>query len=141
MAFSTGAKNTATMNVTPLIDILLVLLVTFLLITPVTPQGEEARIPQDSTQKPANPELAVVLQLSKSAGSDTVQLAINQQKVEWGSLSGRLLQIFKTRGDKTLFLTSDREIDFGYIAEAVDAAHAAGVNNVALMAMDKDGKG
>ncbi len=141
MAFSTSGKNSAEINVTPLIDILLVLLVTFLLITPITPKGENARIPQDSTDKPDRPEEAVVLQLKlthNAGSSDAIQLAINQQKLEWSALNSTLQQIFKTRGDKTLFLTSDREIDFRYIAEAIDAAHTAGVDNVALMPAEKN---
>ncbi|HTD21752.1 MAG TPA: biopolymer transporter ExbD [Terriglobales bacterium] len=143
MAFSPSGKNSAEINVTPLIDILLVLLVTFLLITPITPKGENARIPQDSTDQPNQPDhpetVVLQLKLTHNAGSsDAIQLAINQQKVEWSALNSTLQQIFKTRGDKTLFLTSDREIDFRYIAEAIDAAHNAGVDNVALMTKGKD---
>jgi biopolymer transport protein TolR len=143
MAFSPSGKNSAEINVTPLIDILLVLLVTFLLITPITPKGENARIPQDSTDQPNQPDhpetVVLQLKLTHNAGSsDVIQLAINQQKLEWGDLTSTLQQIFKTRGDKTLFLTSDREIDFRYIAEAIDAAHTAGVDNVALMPAEKN---
>src|SRR5690349_16038810 len=114
MAFNTGGKNSAEINVTPLIDILLVLLVTFLLITPMTPKGEETRIPQDSKPNPAQQELTVVLQMSRVADQDAVRLAINHQNVEWSALGDTLQQIFKQRGDKTLFLTGDREIDFRY---------------------------
>jgi len=138
MAFSPGGKNTADINVTPLIDVLLVLLVTFLLIVPVTPKGEEARIPQDSNQPPANPESAIVLQLTATADAGTVQVAINRQKLEWSALEDSLRQIFKTRGDKTLFVAGDREIDFSYIARAIDMAHAAGVDNVGLMKSHED---
>ncbi len=139
MAFSASGKNSATINVTPLIDVLLVLLVTFLLITPLTPKGEEARIPRPATDQPAGPERVVVLQLSFAAGSaGAVQLAMNHQKVEWSVLGDTLQQVFKTRGDKTLFLASDREIDFRYIAQAADTAHAAGVDNVAPMTMRKN---
>ncbi|HZR29347.1 MAG TPA: biopolymer transporter ExbD [Terriglobales bacterium] len=138
MAFSPGGKSTAEINVTPLIDVLLVLLVTFLLITPLTPKGEQARIPQDSKQRPADPESIVVLQLTTTANADVVQLAVNQQKLEWSALEDTLRQIFKTRGDKTLFLTGDRDIDFSYIAKAIDTAHAAGVDNVGLMKSHED---
>jgi biopolymer transport protein TolR len=138
MAFSTSGKDSATINVTPLIDVLLVLLVTFLLITPVTPKGENARIPRDSTQQPVNREVVVLQLTRKDDPSGAIQLAINRQKLEWSALGNTLQQIFKTRGDRTLFLTSDREIDFRYVAEAVDTAHTAGVDNVALMTKGKD---
>lgn len=138
MAFDPGGKSRATINVTPLIDILLVLLITFLLITPVTPKGEDARIPKDSVQQPVRPENVVVLQLANAAGPvDGVQLAINRQKVEWSALDDTLRQVFKKSGDKTLFLAGEREIDFRYIAQAVDVAHTAGVDNVALMRMPR----
>ncbi len=138
MAFSASGKNSATINVTPLIDVLLVLLVTFLLITPLTPKGEEARIPRPATDQPVDPE-RVVLQLSFATSSaGAVQLAINHQKVEWSALGDTLQQAFKTRGDKTLFLASDQQIDFRYVAEAADTAHAAGVDKVALMTTQKD---
>ena len=134
MAFDPGGKTNAAINVTPLIDILLVRLITFLLITPVTPKGEDARIPKDSPRQPARIEDVVVLQLSSATGSvDAVQLAINRQKLPWTQLDDTLRQIFKQRGDKTLFLTGDCQIDFRYIAQAVDIAHSAGVDNVALM--------
>jgi biopolymer transport protein ExbD len=138
MAFSANGRNAANINVTPLIDILLVLLVTFLLITPVTSTGEKTRIPSDSNQKPNHGEdEVVVLQLSVGPGS-SVELAINHQKLEWSALGNRLEGIFKARADKTLFLSSDRDIDFSYIAQAADVAHAAGVENLALIPEPRD---
>lgn len=135
MAFDPGWKSNATINVTPLIDILLVLLITFLLIAPVTPKGEDTKIPRNSGPQPTQPE-PIVLQLTNTSGQvHAVQLAINQQRVEWSALDDTLGQLFKKRGDKTLFLAGDREIDFCYIAQAVDVARTAGVDNVALMRM------
>ena len=136
MAFDPGGKTNAAINVTPLIDILLVLLITFLLITPVTPKGEDARIPKDSPQQTSQIEDVLVLQLTSAPGSgDAVQLAINRQKVPWTQLDDTLRQLFKRRGDKTLFVADDRQIDFRYIAHAVDIAHSSGVDNIALMKM------
>ena len=132
MAFNAAGKS-ASINVTPLIDILLVLLVTFMVIAPVISKGEETRIPRDAPRPPANPDV-VVLELSgSSAAPGTIEAAINHQKLQWDALDDTLQRIFKTRGDKTLFLSSDRDLDFRYIAQAADAAHAAGVENVALI--------
>lgn len=135
MAFDLGGRSEAAINVTPLIDILLVLLIIFLLIAPVTPRGEDTKLPRNSAPQPTQPE-PVVLQLTNTSGPvHAVQLAINRQRVEWSALDDTLRQLFKKRGDKTLFLAGDREIDFRYIAQAVDIARTAGVDNVALMRM------
>jgi len=137
MAFNTAGKS-AIINVTPLIDILLVLLVTFMVITPVTSKGEETRIPRDAPRQPTNPDV-VVLELRRSpADVVTIDIALNHQKLQWDALGDTLRQIFKTRGDRTLFLSSDRDIDFRYIAQATDVAHAAGVDNVAFMTPHRD---
>ena len=136
MAFDTGGKNDAGINVTPLIDILLVLLITFLLIAPVTPKGEDAKVPRQSAPPPADRVDPVILQLDTVPGSSQmVRLAVNKQELKWNDLNATLGQIFKTRADKSLFVAAAQEVDFRYVAEAVDVAHAAGVDNVALMRM------
>ena len=122
------------MNVTPLIDVLLVLLVIFMIITPITPRGEKALIPQPPPKhaKPQQNNRSVVLQLLAGPQGQP-QLKINQQDVSWQDLPGRLVDIYKTRSQKVLFVKADDDIPWQDVATVIDEAHGAGVDKVGLI--------
>jgi biopolymer transport protein TolR len=111
-------------NIVPLIDVLLVLIIIFMVITPITPQGLEARLPQPSTQaeKDTNPSQAIV-----------VQVLINQENVSWNDLGSRLEDIFKRRAEKVAFVRGDDSVEFVQVARAVDIMRGAGIDNVGLI--------
>lgn len=134
MAFnsSNGASPTAQMNVTPLIDVLLVLLIIFLIITPSAPTGLRAYLPEPQGQN-SNPESPIILQLLANPNDERPDLAINQQKLSWPELQAKLISIYKARGDGVLFIKSDSNVNFGYVAEVIDRARAVNVDRVALM--------
>lgn len=122
------------MNVTPLIDVLLTLLVIFMIITPLTPKGESAVIPQPppKQEKPQVNTRTVVLQLiATSNGAPKVE--INQQDVSWQNLDTRLINIYKARAQKVLFVKADKSVPWQDVALAIDDAHSAGVNHVGLL--------
>jgi biopolymer transport protein ExbD len=133
MSFNTGSgcRPTAEMNVTPLIDVLLVLLIIFMIITPMDPHGLFTDVPKQSG-KPASLETAIVLQLTQGK-SETPLISINHQPLLWADLRNRLTQIYKSRAGGVLFIKGDSDIDFEYIAEAIDTAHAANVRHVGLI--------
>lgn len=120
----------ADINVTPFIDILLVLLVIFMTISPTTPTGLNTLVPQQPPPGPRKPqvELTVVLSMDRNG-----VIRINQEEVERPVLIDRLKNIFKARSERTLFVQADDELLFNDVAQLIDAAKAAGVDQIGLM--------
>jgi biopolymer transport protein TolR len=134
MGMSVGGNRgvVSSMNVVPLIDILLVLLVIFMLI-PSDTRGLDALIPQPSTDtKTVLPrEDVVVVQV---LGNGT--LRINQEPVSWDRLGARLDEIFKMRATRTAFIRGDRPVEFAMVARVIDAMHTSGISSVGLLTPD-----
>ena len=134
-AISAGGRKNAEINMTPLIDVLLVLIIIFMVITPLTPKGLDALVPQPPKDKDKNPppsDRTVVVQLLKGTG-DKANLKINQDDVTWENLEGRLNDIFKTRAEKVMFVKADPDLTFNEVAQVIDISHSAGVDKVGLI--------
>lgn len=126
-----GSGPKSDINMTPMIDVLLVLIIIFMVITPLTPKGLEALVPQ-----PAPPN-----QKAAAADQRTVVIVINRDKsimintepTDENRLGERLEQIFKTRAERVVFVKGDPDLEFREVAKAIDIAHGAGIDKVGLM--------
>ena len=126
---SSGALSSP--NVVPLIDILLVLIIIFMVITPLTPKGLDTLVPQPSPNQQQNQELenkTVVVQVLKGD-----KLKINNEDATWETLGPRIEQVFKDRAEKVAFVKGDSDVLFMSVARAIDIMRGAGIDKVGLI--------
>jgi len=134
---STGGPggNMSEINVTPMIDILLVLLIIFMVIVPVTPKGLDALVPQppkDPLKQKQDNERTIVVQVLYRQGA-APSYKINEIDVAKNELQGKLSEIYANRAERVMFVRGDDKVDFRYVAEVIDIGRAANVDHIGLM--------
>jgi biopolymer transport protein TolR len=123
-------------NVTPLIDVLLVLLIIFMVIAPVVPHGLQAALPQQSMSPNPRSESPIVVQIM-SDRNGLLSYKINQDDVSIDELGSRLSSILSVRADKVMFVKGDDNLDFATIARVVDIGKGAGADHIGLMTSEE----
>jgi biopolymer transport protein TolR len=127
-------KAVSDINVTPLIDVLLVLLIIFMVIVPLVPKGLNTLVPQppkDKTQDQPNDRTIVVSIISNKGGPPGYK--INEDDFAKSALESKLAEIFATRSEKVMFVKGDADLDYQQVAEVIDMGHQADVDNIGIM--------
>ena len=138
MAFSMagGGAPGPQINVTPLIDVLLTLIIMFMLVVSMDKEYQEkTQIPQPDQKQTAleTQSRTIVIQVVWTTPGTPPTVKINQEDVSWETLETRLAQIYLTRAEKVAFVRGDSDVDFQYVAEVIDLAHHAGVQRIGLL--------
>ena len=131
MGISLGSRklgSIAEVNVVPLIDILLVLLVIFMVIRPQAAVGLRVDLPQQAVDSALTPPDVIVVEV---LGDRT--LRINREPVQWQDLQGRLEEILKGRASRVAFVRGDAALEFTVVARAIDVMRGSGMVSVGLM--------
>jgi len=132
MGMSLGSKGgaMANINITPYIDILLVLLIIFMVITPVRQLDLEVKVPQAAADTgPSTPDPSVIV----VSISDTAQIAINGLDQTLGQLGAELQRIYSERSNKNMFISASSKLPYGDVVRVIDIAKGAGVGDIGLV--------
>jgi biopolymer transport protein TolR len=129
MTVRTGGER-AEINMTPMIDVLLVLIIIFMVITPIAPRGLEALVPQQprTGPEPVAPTQDIVV----TVRSDGTNL-LNREPLDSAGLQARLTRLYAAGATRVIFVRGDKDIEFRRVAEVIDMARGAGASRVALM--------
>ena len=137
MAFSTNGSVSSDLsseiNVTPLIDVLLVMLIIFMVVVPIAPRGLETSLPSADPVRTPNENVDGPVLVQIEEGSSSVHYRIDGVSVERAEIPMRLFDLLSQRSGRRMLLQADADLDFGIIAGVLDAGQAAGAQGIGLM--------
>lgn len=135
-SLGSSSKSRATLseiNVTPLVDVMLVLLIMFMVTTPLMQQGIDVDLPKTASSGVETTDEPFVLVLDKNG-----RISAAKQTLTMSNIREKLKSIFKTRKNKQIYLQADRHIEYGLVAEVMAEIRAAGIYNIGLITLPKN---
>lgn len=120
-------------NVTPLVDVMLVLLIMFMVTAPMMQQGIEVNLPKTSSSGVETNDEPFVLVIHANR-----TMTAAKSSIAMADLKTKLTAIFKTRKNKQIYIQADKKVDYGYVAEAMAEIRAAGIFSIGLITLPKD---
>ena len=137
MGFSGGGRKSrmvmSEINVTPLVDVMLVLLIIFMVTTPMMQQGIDIDLPETASSGVSTSDEPFVLVIKKNR-----KLYVADKFIPTEELQKRLKAIFETRKNKQVYLQADKTVDYGFVAETMAEIRAAGIFNIGLVTIPKN---
>ncbi|MFQ5776979.1 MAG: ExbD/TolR family protein [Terriglobia bacterium] len=132
-----GKGSMSEPNIVPLIDILLVLIIIFMVVTPLIPKGLDALVPQpspdDATDVVPNERVVVIQVECVDPACRVTSVKLNEEEQSWDTLEYRLEDIFKKRAEKVVFVKGADNLEFSHVAQAIDIAKGAGIDKIGLI--------
>jgi biopolymer transport protein TolR len=135
MNASGGSKSRVALseiNVTPLVDVMLVLLIMFMVTTPLMQQGIDVDLPKTSASGVETTDEPFVLVITANQ-----EITVAKQQISIAELRTKLKSIFETRKNKQIYIQADRKVDYGFVAETMAEIRAAGIFNIGLITLPK----
>ena len=136
MGMNTGSSKSrmalSEINITPMVDVMLVLLIIFMVTTPMMQQGIDIDLPEVSSSGTPTTDEPFILEIRRNK-----RLYVGESELNISQLSTKLKAIFQTRKNKQIYLQADRNVDYGLVAEAMGEIRAAGISNISLVTLPK----
>ena len=134
MAFSGGKKGFSDINITPMVDIMLVLLIIFMVAAPMIQQGESINLPKTSSKMvPTDNEKYITLSIDK-----TKRIKIDTKTVSFDNLKKAILSNSKLQEKKEIYLEADKDLPYGFVVKVMSVIRNSGVNNINLITENDD---
>jgi biopolymer transport protein TolR len=125
---SSGRRANAEINVTPFVDVMLVLLIIFMVTAPLMLQGMDVNLPETSTQPIRMPDAPLVLTVTKEG-----KYSLARKEIPFEKLQAKLEAVFESRGSSEVFLRADEAAPYGVVVQAMAAARRAGATRLGIV--------